>query len=424
MRSVTRGDRADQHLGRRPGEHAAAVVLGDPVAVVAEPVGGAREVERVAQGLRRRSSPRGSGTGRARSSACASRMAGWAHEHSRAGQRRAGRGGAAPHRPRRADRARPPAHRRHRPREGLLLRRARLRRRRRGARRPGLGHDRRHPVRLRRRLPPPPRLQHVEVGGRRAAARRRRRPAPRRAQLPDARRASPTRCAGCRRPASSCASSPTTARTRPSTSPTPTATTSSSPGTGRSSSGRSTSDGHIQPIFGDLDLDDLLSGALTKRTALPQGSAVSPPSRATPAASSRASSSASAGLGEHDGPLAQADRAGRRGRHARAAPDVEAEVMVVAAGRHERGARHQRLDLEAEQVAVEGEAALDVADVQVQVADGEAGVGVALRLLAATRPIRPCMSSGSGRRSPQSAGHASRGRSAASSIPLPSGSGR
>ena len=46
------GDRADQHLGRRAGEHAAAVVLGDPVAVVAEAVGGAREVERVAQGVR------------------------------------------------------------------------------------------------------------------------------------------------------------------------------------------------------------------------------------------------------------------------------------------------------------------------------------------------------------------------------------
>ena len=37
-------------------------------------------------------------------------------------------------------------------------------------------------------------------------------------------------------------------------------------------------DGHVQPIFGELDLEDLLTRALTKRTALPQGSAVSPPS--------------------------------------------------------------------------------------------------------------------------------------------------
>ena len=46
------GDRADQHLGARPGEHRAAVMLGDPVAVVAERVGQPREVERVVQRLR------------------------------------------------------------------------------------------------------------------------------------------------------------------------------------------------------------------------------------------------------------------------------------------------------------------------------------------------------------------------------------
>jgi hypothetical protein len=42
-------DRADQDLGARPGEHRAAVVLGEPVAVVAEVVGEAREVEGVAE---------------------------------------------------------------------------------------------------------------------------------------------------------------------------------------------------------------------------------------------------------------------------------------------------------------------------------------------------------------------------------------
>src|SRR5215213_3220184 len=121
----------------------------------------------------------------------APRMAGrdhGTHEHSRAGQRRAGGGRAAPHRPGRADRPRPPPYGGHRPREGLLLRRAGLRRGGRGARHSGLGHDGRHPVRLGRRLPPPPRLQHVEVGGRRPAARRGGRPPPRRARLPDPRR--------------------------------------------------------------------------------------------------------------------------------------------------------------------------------------------------------------------------------------------
>ena len=40
-------DRADQHLRARAGEHRPAVVLGDPVAVVAEAVGQPREVDRV-----------------------------------------------------------------------------------------------------------------------------------------------------------------------------------------------------------------------------------------------------------------------------------------------------------------------------------------------------------------------------------------
>ncbi len=46
------GDRADQRLRTRAGEHRAAVVLGNPVAVIAEPVGQAGEIERVAQRLR------------------------------------------------------------------------------------------------------------------------------------------------------------------------------------------------------------------------------------------------------------------------------------------------------------------------------------------------------------------------------------
>ena len=72
-----------------------------------------------------------------------------------------------PDRPGRPDRPHPPAHGRHRPDPRLLRRRARVRRDLRGARRARLGHHRRHPVPVGRRLPPPPRLQHVEVEGRR-----------------------------------------------------------------------------------------------------------------------------------------------------------------------------------------------------------------------------------------------------------------
>ena len=129
---------------------------------------------------------------------------------------------------------------RHRPRARLLRRRARLRRRRRGARRARLGHDGRHPLRLRRRLSPSPRLQHVEVG-----RRRRRSPtaSPGCTTSPSAIRRAPAwpmRCGACARSTGRCARSPTTARTRRSTSATPTATTSSCAGTARSSSGRAT----------------------------------------------------------------------------------------------------------------------------------------------------------------------------------------
>ena len=47
--SGARRDRPDQHLGARAREHRAAVVLGNPVAVVAESVRQARQIERVTQ---------------------------------------------------------------------------------------------------------------------------------------------------------------------------------------------------------------------------------------------------------------------------------------------------------------------------------------------------------------------------------------
>jgi hypothetical protein len=47
------GDRADQHLRRGPGDQPSPMVLGDPIAVVAEPIGELGEVDRVAQRPRR-----------------------------------------------------------------------------------------------------------------------------------------------------------------------------------------------------------------------------------------------------------------------------------------------------------------------------------------------------------------------------------
>jgi hypothetical protein len=73
--------------------------------------------------------------------------------------------------------------------------------------------------------------------------------------------------------------------------------------------------------------------------------------------------------------VAQADDARRGGRDARAAPDVDRDVVVVAVGGQERGRGHARHHVEAERVAVELEPALDVADVQVQVADDHARIG-------------------------------------------------
>ena len=62
------------------------------------------------------------------------------------------------------------------------------------------------------------------------------------------------------------------------------------------------------------------------------------------------------GFFEYDGPVLQAHPAHRGGRYTLSAPEVETEVVMVAAGRHERGcAGHQRHEFEAEHVAVEAQ---------------------------------------------------------------------
>src|ERR671910_2466712 len=89
------------------------------------------------------------------------------------------------------------------------------------------------------------------------------------------------------------------------------------------------------------------------------------------------------GVVEHHRPVAQTHPALRDGRYALATPDVEAEVVMVAAGRHERrGTGHERHELEAEHVAVEAQAPLQIANVQVDVADHQPGTGLAAWLLA------------------------------------------
>src|SRR5918995_4229526 len=72
------------------------------------------------------------------------------------------------------------------------------------------------------------------------------------------------------------------------------------------------------------------------------------------------------GVVEHHRPVAQTHPALRDWPHALSTPDVEAEVVMVAASGHERGlAGHERHELEAEHVAVEAQAALQIADVKV-----------------------------------------------------------
>src|SRR4051794_8098024 len=74
---------------------------------------------------------------------------------------------------------------------------------------------------------------------------------------------------------------------------------------------------------------------------------------------------------QDDRPALHADRAGRNG--VAAAPDVEAEVVVIPARRDERRAAEVRLLLEADHVAIEAETLVDVADMQVEVPHPEAG---------------------------------------------------
>ena len=86
---------------------------------------------------------------------------------------------------------------------------------------------------------------------------------------------------------------------------------------------------------------------------------------------------------EHNCPVVQPNPARRNGRHALTTPDVEAEVMMVAARRHEcGGAGYESHKLEAEHVAVEGETPLEVSDVQVEVPDPQTGSRCTRRLLA------------------------------------------
>src|SRR5439155_20744136 len=68
-------------------------------------------------------------------------------------------------------------------------------------------------------------------------------------------------------------------------------------------------------------------------------------------------------------------RPGRRRRSAPRLPGVEAEVMVIAAGRDERSlVAHALRHVETENVAIEGERPVDVRDLEVDVADVDARV--------------------------------------------------
>ena len=82
-----------------------------------------------------------------------------------------------------------------------------------------------------------------------------------------------------------------------------------------------------------------------------------------------------------DRDVIEAGRAGRRRRAALALPGVEADVVVIAAGRDEGRLRaHALHQLEAEHAAIEGERAVEVGDLEVDVADPGAGMdGWALR---------------------------------------------
>ena len=74
--------------------------------------------------------------------------------------------------------------------------------------------------------------------------------------------------------------------------------------------------------------------------------------------------------GVEDGEVVEAGGAGRGRLAAEALPGVEADVVVVAAGGEEGGGVADALgDLEAEDAVVEGEGAVEVGDLEVDVAD-------------------------------------------------------
>ena len=73
--------------------------------------------------------------------------------------------------------------------------------------------------------------------------------------------------------------------------------------------------------------------------------------------------------------MAQADHVVGRRSDAAAAPEVVGDVVVIAAGRHERGRRHRGPHLEAEAVAVEAGCGVEIPDVQVDVSHAQPAGG-------------------------------------------------
>ena len=80
--------------------------------------------------------------------------------------------------------------------------------------------------------------------------------------------------------------------------------------------------------------------------------------------------------GVDDGGVVEAGCAGGRRVAAEAFPRVEADVMVIAAGGEEGGGvAHALHDLQAENAGVELDGAFEVGDLEVDVADADAGMG-------------------------------------------------
>jgi hypothetical protein len=99
-------------------------------------------------------------------------------------------------------------------------------------------------------------------------------------------------------------------------------------------------------------------------------------------------------VGVHERDVVEAGVAGRRRRRARALPRVQADVVVVVAGRQEHGVDSGLaavgLDLEPERVAVERERAIQIGDPEMHVADPHGGVdGVGLHGRKCPRPTDP-----------------------------------